>query len=264
MSDREADDELFALLHEAFETDEVRHRDQGGRGFDYIKVESIENRLDDTFGPANWEDSYRIIDEITAECTLTVTLPGDRRVSKVGVGERKGAEAKPGDAGRPWRAAYSYALKSAAKKFGVGRGLNRGGYPRFVQPALDRITARSKPARPAAAKPVISIPPPAPADEPPPPAAEPTPRAPAERTHVNVRPHADPPRTGRAMFAWTKEQEQLHEVPLLRFMNDWAKGQGYPGRMVDWSPDQAERGYSVAVRKLAAIHGEIPEEALSN
>jgi hypothetical protein len=76
-----------------------------------------------------------------------------------------------------------------------------------------------------------------------------------------------PPRSGRALFAWTKEQEQRHEVGLLKYLNRWGKLQEFPSRMVDWDPDQVSLAYAEAVRKLQAIHParkEAYEEALSN
>ena len=64
-----------------------------------------------------------------------------------------------------------------------------------------------------------------------------------------------------------KEQEQRHEVGLLKYLNGWAKLQEFPGRMVDWDADQVSQAYSEAVRKLQSIsngHAEAYEEALAN
>jgi hypothetical protein len=75
------------------------------------------------------------------------------------------------------------------------------------------------------------------------------------------------PSSGRGFFAWIKEQEQRHEVGLLKYLNSWAKLQEFPGRMVDWSKDQVEQGYAEAVRKLQSIstgHAEAYEEALAS
>jgi hypothetical protein len=64
-----------------------------------------------------------------------------------------------------------------------------------------------------------------------------------------------------------KEQEQRHEVGLLKYLNGWAKLQEFPGRMVDWDADQVNQAYAEAVRKLQSIsngHAEAYEEALAN
>jgi hypothetical protein len=55
------------------------------------------------------------------------------------------------------------------------------------------------------------------------------------------------------MFAWTKEQEQRHEVGPAAYLNSWAKLQEFPGRMVDWDADQVNQAYAEAVRKLNAV-----------
>jgi hypothetical protein len=75
------------------------------------------------------------------------------------------------------------------------------------------------------------------------------------------------PGSGRALFAWTREQEQRHQVGLLKYLNGWAKLQDFPRRMVDWDADQVTEAYSEAIRKLRAIpaaHAKVHEEALAN
>ena len=64
-----------------------------------------------------------------------------------------------------------------------------------------------------------------------------------------------------------KEQEQRHEVGLLKYLNGWAKLQEFPGRMVDWDAEQVNQAYAEAVRKLQSISNgqvEAREEALAN
>jgi hypothetical protein len=61
------------------------------------------------------------------------------------------------------------------------------------------------------------------------------------------------PRSGRALFAWTKDQEQRHEVGLLKYLNSWAKLQDFPGRMVEWDAEQVSLGHAEATRKLQSI-----------
>lgn len=80
----------------------------------HIDARAVMNRLDDTVGPANWSDSYRVLnDGRNVECTLIVC-----GVSKADVGQVN----KDGFAD-PLKSAYSDALKRAAVKFGIGRHL---------------------------------------------------------------------------------------------------------------------------------------------
>ena len=54
---------------------------------------------------------------------------------------------------------------------------------------------------------------------------------------------------------------------LLKYLNQWAKLQDFPGRMVDWNADQVTLGYHEAIRKIQAIESssrESYEEALAN
>jgi hypothetical protein len=78
-----------------------------------------------------------------------------------------------------------------------------------------------------------------------------------------------PPTSGKALFAWTREQEQKHDIGLLKFLNALMKEQGMPGRMVDLGPEDVSVCYEAAVRKIQAgasteNRGDAYEDALSN
>jgi len=234
--------ELFAALAAPFEAQEVRTRTQGNRQVHYITARTAMNRLDSIVGPENWWDEYTP-GENSVLCKLTVRMPDGSTLTKADAGGYAGMS----DQGDDDKSGFSDAFKRAAVKFGVGRYLYRDGVPSFVkerEPALAQTPA------------------PAPA-----PAAEPAPVAePATRSSQNNGSNGAP-RSGRAMFAWTKEQEQRHEVGLLKYLNSWAKLQEFPGRMVDWDAEQVSLAYSEAVRKLQSIsnaHSEAYEEALAN
>ncbi|MCA9958311.1 MAG: hypothetical protein KC443_04725 [Anaerolineales bacterium] len=80
----------------------------------YIDARNVMERLDSAVSPANWSDSYRVVEvdgRSSVECTLTVC-----GVSKTDVGTA-------GESADPAKAAYSDALKRAAVKFGIGRYL---------------------------------------------------------------------------------------------------------------------------------------------
>ena len=76
----------------------------------YIDARDVMDRLDEVVGVGGWQDSYKVLNDDSVECTLTIL-----GVSKVDVGERTNfADMKGG---------YSDAFKRAAVKFGIGRFL---------------------------------------------------------------------------------------------------------------------------------------------
>jgi hypothetical protein len=253
--------ELFARLADFIPEKEIRFR-EGSNGGHYIKAPTAFNRLDSVLGPAGWWDDYRIIDDLTVECSLTIRLPDGSTLTKRDVGIRKPMAAGKLDPGNSWKAAYSDSFKRAAAKFGVARHLSKCGFASFVGEILE--------------------PPPGDAAEPePPPLPLPAPSAPpgpnlkvppqpVENGHhkkerhdwtnapSTARPVAEDskvPKSGKALFAWVREQEQKHEVGLLKYLNSWAKLQDFPGRMIDWDADLVKQGYAEAVRKLQSIEG---------
>ncbi len=60
------------------------------------------------------------------------------------------------------------------------------------------------------------------------------------------------PRTGKALFAWTRDYEQQHGAGLLKYLNDWAQPKAFPARMVDWNSDQVTAAYAEAQRKISS------------
>ena len=226
--------DLFAALAAPFDAQEIRVRSQAGRQLQYITARTAMNRLDSVVGPENWWDEY-VPAENSVLCRLTVRMPDGSTLTKADAGGYAGMP----DQGDDDKSGFSDAFKRAAVKFGVGRYLYRDGVPTFVREREPSIAAVPTPmAEPAQAP------------EPSPPAR-----------------NGSAPRSGRAMFAWTKEQEQRHEVGLLKYLNSWAKLQEFPGRMVDWDADQVNQAHAEAVRKLQSIstgHAEAYEEALAN
>jgi hypothetical protein len=240
--------DLFAALAAPFEAEEVKVRSQVGRQLHYVTARTVMNRLDNVLGPENWWDEYTP-HENSVLCRLTIRLPDGSTLTKSDAGGYAGMA----DSGDDDKSGYSDAFKRAAVKFGVARYLYRDGVPMFVR---ERTPA---------------IEPPAPAAETAPAPTASTPQAAAVTTPASARAassaNGNPPRTGRALFAWTKDQEQRYEVGLLKYLNSWAKLQEFPGRMVDWDPEQVSLAYAEASRKLQAIQAastEAYEEALSN
>ncbi len=241
--------DLFAALAAPFQSSEVKNRSQSGRNLHYITARTAMNRLDDVLGPENWWDHYRP-GENSVICELTIRLPDGTTITKSDAGGYAGMA----DSGDDDKSGFSDAFKRAAVKFGVARYLYRDGTPAFVReryPDVDHSHALSTNGHaahePAANGRSTAV------------AAEPAAAA--------TRGQAKAPRTGKALFAWTREQEQRHSVGLLKYLNDWAKLQDFPGRMVDWQVDQVNQAYSEACRKLDSISvskSEAYEEALAN
>ncbi len=221
--------DLFAALAAPFENHEVKLRTvPGGRQLHYITARTAMNRLDSVLGPENWWDEYVPLPH-SVVCNLSIRLADGTVVRKSDAGGYAGMA----DQGDDDKSGFSDAFKRAAAKFGVARYLYRDGVPAFVQERAELPDPEPQP------QPVAS--------------------------HSRARDQA--PRTGKALFAWTKEQEQRHQVGLLRYLNNWAKLQEFPSRMIDWDNEQVALAYGEAIRKIQAIQPareEAYEEAIAN
>jgi len=250
--------DLFAALAAPFETEEVKVRSQAGRQLHYVTARTVMNRLDNVLGPENWWDEYTP-HENSVLCRLTIRLPDGSNLTKSDAGGYAGMS----DQGDDDKSGYSDAFKRTAVKFGVARYLYKDGVPTYVR---ERTPAVDSPPPVAETTPAPSAPAPAPAPAAP---ATPPPARPASPNNGNphINGSGNAPRSGKALFAWTKDQEQRYEVGLLKYLNGWAKLQEFPGRMVDWDAEQVSLAYAEACRKLQAIqsaNSEAYEEALSN
>ena len=183
-----------------------------------------------SLGPENWWDDFVPL-EHSVICRLTIRLPDGTVLTKCDAGGYAGL-ADPGDDDK---SGFADAFKRTAVKFGVGRYLYRDGVPKFARDGLTS-SAELEPEsverhRRAAAS---SAPSPAP-----------SPRTTEEGAAC--------PRTGRALFAWTKDQDEKFEYGLLKYLSAWAKSQEFPARMVDWGAEQVSQAYSEACRRVRAI-----------
>ena len=234
--------ELFASLAAPFEEYEIKARSQSGRVLHYVTARTVMNRFDNVVGPENWWDEYEA-GENSVLCRLTIRLPDGTTLTKADAGGYAGMS----DSGDDDKSGYSDAFKRAAVKFGVARYLYRDGVPSFVSSLAGEVA---------------QVTPPTPVQAP----AESAPASTPVPARSGTSPSTTAPKTGRALFAWTKEQEQRHEVGLLKYLNQWAKLQDFPGRMVDWNADQVSIGYEEAIRKMSSLmsRSDAYEEALSN
>ncbi len=223
--------ELFAALAAPFDSTELKLRSQAGRQMPYVTARNVMNRLDEVLGPENWWDDFVPL-EHSVICRLTIRLPDGTVLTKCDAGGYAGL-ADPGDDDK---SGFADAFKRTAVKFGVGRYLYRDGVANF---------ARTEPGKSEDRQPdPIEI-----ARPPGPPAGAPALAPPMAAND----PGSSPPRTGRALFAWTKDQDEKFEFGLLRHLNSWGKRQDFPARMVDWDPEQVAQAFSEACRQKQAV-----------
>lgn len=234
--------ELFADLAAPFvEPDQVKARQQAGRQLHYITARTAMNRLDDVLGPENWWDEYEA-HEHSVLCKLTICLPDGSTLTKQDAGGYAGMS----DQGDDDKSGYSDAFKRAAAKFGVARYLYRDGVPEFVRQHVGG-------AEPVAHR--ASAPPQRPNGHPAPP--RPAPAPPRQQQHSD---NGSAPRSGRALFAWTKKQEEEHQVSLLNWLNAYIKEQHGGKRMVDLDEREVADVYAEATRRLDELHGGTVED----
>jgi hypothetical protein len=254
--------ELFAALAAPFEPEEVKLRKQAGLQLHYVTARTVMNRLDEVLGPENWWDDFVPL-EHSVICRLTLRLPDGQILIKSDAGGYAGM-ADPGDDDK---SGFADAFKRAAVKFGVGRYLYRDGIPRFAREIL-KGRGDLEATAPAPTEATVAAPA-APQPQNPAPAPSNAPAQQGPSLYPSAR-NGDEglgaPRSGRALFAWTKDQDEKHEYGLLKHLNAWGKRQEFPGRMVDWEGEQVARAYSEACRKIRAIQQmqQATEAALSN
>jgi hypothetical protein len=220
---------LFAALAAPFDPSEIKLRSQAGRQLPYVTARTIMNRFDQVLGPENWWDDF-VPNEHSVICRLTIRLPDGSALTKCDAGGYAGL-ADPGDDDK---SGFADAFKRTAVKFGVGRYLYRDGVPKFARDTVTSSTELEPGSVDAPQGPPSSAPSPGP-----------SPRATDDGTAF--------PRTGRALFAWTKDQDEKLDCGLLKYMSAWARGQEFPARMVDWGSEQVSRAYAEACRRVRAI-----------
>lgn len=280
--------DLFTALAAPFADGEVKVREQAGRKFHYITARTAMNRLDSVLGPSRWWDEY-VPGNNGVLCRLTIRLPDGTTLTKCDAGGYAGMA----DQGDDEKSGVSDAFKRAAVKFGVGRYIYNDGVPDFV---LDRLHGDAKQAvlpggarssgggggsysgnrggggggynqgqrrdhdgdaqRAALAERFGNKG-----------QAQPQGNGQGQSQGQQRGQQGNLPRSGRALFAWCKEQEQKYEVGLVKYLQQWGGLQEFPARMVDWDADHVKLAYDEATRKLQAIQAttqEAYEDALSN
>jgi hypothetical protein len=227
---------IFEKLRAPIPGDKVKTRKgKGGRELRYIQAPTVIERLDEAVGPGNWTLETTMA-EAFVKVRLTLLLPDGRHVFRDGIGgypdnqEMSQEDIVKGGA--------SDALKRAGALFGIGLNLYEDAEPTYDHGQGSGAGTGSHGNTPIA------------------------------RDHINrqwggpgSRPQQEqgggknygPPRTGRALFGWIKNQEEKSGVELLKYINGWGKIQEFPGRVVDWDEEQVAQAYAEANRKLATL-----------
>lgn len=244
--------EIFAALGAPFQPGEVKQYSRDGRAMYYITARVVANRLDNVIGPENWDFEVKPWGQEALIGTLILRLPDGTVVRKSDVGGK--ADMKAADDAD--KSAASDCLKRCASLFGVARYLYRDGVPLFTSERHDfeYAAAQQQQSQGRGSWGQQGQPP---RSQQPPPARQ-QPERPEGQQYGD-------PKTGRQLFAWTKQMEERSQFALLKYLNSYAKHQEFPGKMIDWDEAQVSAAYAEARRKLQAVQdGEPSEEALAN
>jgi hypothetical protein len=249
---------LFDRLAAPFPADVIGWKAQAVSGeralvVAYIDARTVMDRLDEVVGPENWRDNYRVQDNGTVICGLTIRF-NDEWLTKFDVGSRSDQE----DEGDREKAAFSDGLKRAAVKWGIGRYLYSlpkqwvGYDPRkkqfTEQPRLPSwaIPSGSSSSTPAAA-----------------PTVQASGATIGDRNGNGHRRTSHDPRTGRELFRWLRDQEQAlvadqlaQPGELIGFVATAGAQAGYGERIVNWNESAVVAGLAEAHRFIAGSKGE--------
>lgn len=243
MSTQHAD--IFAALAAPFESGQVKTRSQSGRDLSYITARTAMNRLDNVVGPENWEAEFYSVCDVLF-CRITITLPDGRKVSKSDAGGFKTMTTKEHgqtveDEENTDKTGPSDAFKRAAVLWGIARYLYRDGVPDFARAKEQGPRPSHMAQQPAQA-----------------PRSQPAERRQEDRPQAQGGPqeprqYDGPPRSGKGLFAWSKEMESKHDIGMLKYLNGWSKLKDFPSYMKDWDADQVRQAYEEGCRKLRSV-----------
>lgn len=225
-----------------------------GKPLDFVNAASVQNRLDDVVGPSNWWDTYRVSERTGAViCELTIRYPWGEEVTKsaVGVPDTTGPIAV--------KFAGDDAFKRAAVKFGIGRYLYGEGVPSFVAedfPGLGLFAPSDgvpgNPAYDQTFRNVIK-------------ASEDAAKRQGMSFVTNATgPVVDEggpyePKDGPEFFGYLKDLDRETGFKLTRWIEQWAKPQGFPWKITEWSPAAVALGFAEVQRKLAELAAQPPK-----
>jgi hypothetical protein len=198
--DRDRDRLAMEALKAPVPGDQIRQRPiHGGGQAPYVTDEFVMQRLDEVLGADGWETQVVMADDHVL-CRLTITLPSGRRLSRDGIGGYSDNNREPGFR---VKGGDTDALKRAAARFGVARNIKEDfeEAPGHHEPAPRRDQAGARP------------------------------QGPAQGQRGGDSPVRWPPKSGKQMFVWAKQEGRVDEV------NEVGKELGLPARMVEWTTE---------------------------
>jgi len=218
--------ELFAALAAPIPPELVKFRPQAGRQLSYITARTAMIRLDEVLGPENWWDEYLPM-ENSVLCRLSIRLPDPDGtvVTKADAGGYAGMS----DSGDDDKSGYSDAFKRACVKFGIARELYRDGSAHFGadgEAPRSETPKETNPAKPS-----------------------------AQDNRLDPSIYGNVPVHGKAMFPWVKSMEEKWGDGLLKYLNGWAKQQGFPFKMTEWTVDQVDAAVQESIVQIDYVRG---------
>lgn len=229
--------QVMEALAEPTPDDAVHERQiQGGKIVQYITDAFIRYRLDTAAGPENWSSVQAITPQgVTTQ--LAVTLPNGVVVQRGGVSgyNTMNGNRPVHDAGVV-KSAGTDSFKRAALMFGIGADLRKNTYD---EDGAGEQSASSLP----------------PQRNQGPPSRNGQNRNGQNRGGGGGQRRGSgggggnygPPRTGKALFAFIKAQEQKGAQGLLDHVNSAAKDQGQEARMIEWDERWVQWGHRCAL-----------------
>lgn len=112
--------EPFSALEVRWKPKQVSKDKKHAYALPYVDARVVMERLDTVVGIDGWKDEYKVLDECSVSCRLSVKINGEW-ITK----EDAGSVSNQEDAGDRRKSAFSDALKRAAVRFGIGRYIYR-------------------------------------------------------------------------------------------------------------------------------------------
>jgi hypothetical protein len=247
--------DTIAALHAPFEPWEIAHAPgKGRRESRYVEAAALADRLDAVVGPENWQVKYRQVDR-GVECEVSIYFEDCGWISKSNVGgfpgmtnkvkDDNGELVEEDDDENDVKAGYTDSFKRTCA---FGWGLGRDYYRKTQRPAHVAAPAHAN----------------APAHAHVPANGEGTRdrdkwgsgqqrSAAPERGGRRDDADGEAPRSGAALFRWAKQQEERGAGGLVKYLDQWAKLQGFARIWKEWDADQVRQGFEEAGRKLQTV-----------
>jgi hypothetical protein len=245
----EAQKEFWSRLMAPFPRDSYEERPgPRGKNFTYLRPRAIMNRLDEVAGPHSWDLKF-VPSDRGVICSISVMAPDVENGYPIRV-ERSwcgGPNDDMGTADASYKTACSNAFKACAACFGIGRDLYQEGMPSFISEEFGC---------PASGIPVFG-------SQGGPPVKTTEARTPeVDRREGREAFGIQPPwgkHGSKAAYAWGKKMEEMFKFPIVQKMADFAKRNGQPWQVDQWSAEFLQECLTRTVdfiKTLASYGGE--------